>query len=71
MRQQKVRAAVSRKPSVPVLRSQRAPHVLASAGVLPIALGGATRFIQYLQDKKVYETSIKFGTSTTSDDVTG
>ena len=47
------------------------PDTMWLLGVLPIAIGGATRFIQYLSSAKQYETTIKFGVATTSDDLTG
>lgn len=44
----------------------------AACGVLPIALGRATKFIEYLADlDKTYRAEILFGTSTTSGDLEG
>lgn len=40
-------------------------------GVLPIAVGDATRLIEYLRDDKEYEATIKFGESTTTYDSEG
>lgn len=40
-------------------------------GILPIALGSATRFIQYLQQDKKYVGIIKLGIKTTTDDIHG
>ncbi|CCI50568.1 unnamed protein product [Albugo candida] len=40
-------------------------------GVLPLAVGRATRFIQYLNNDKEYEGSIRFGVTTSSDDIDG
>ena len=40
-------------------------------GVLPIALGSATRFIQYLPQEKSYIGTIQLGISTTTDDIHG
>ncbi len=40
-------------------------------GVLPIALGSATRFIQYLPQKKSYIGIIQLGIKTTTDDIHG
>jgi len=43
-----------------------------ASGVLPIALGEATKAIHYLGDKdKTYEFNIRFGASTTTDDASG
>lgn len=43
-----------------------------ATGVLPIALGKATRLIPFvMNDKKVYEFDIQWGTQTTSDDLDG
>lgn len=44
----------------------------AAAGVLPVALGRATRFIEYLADAdKSYRAELTFGFSTTTGDDTG
>tara|TARA_B100000287_G_scaffold13094_1_gene13365 strand:+ start:645 stop:1565 length:921 start_codon:yes stop_codon:yes gene_type:complete len=40
-------------------------------GVLPIAIGKATRFIQYLSQEKTYVGTIKLGIKTVTDDVHG
>ena len=40
-------------------------------GVLPLALGSATRFIQYLPQEKSYAGIIQLGIKTTSDDIHG
>ncbi len=40
-------------------------------GVLPIAVGTATRFIQYLPQGKTYIGQIQFGIKTTTDDIHG
>ncbi len=43
-----------------------------ATGVLPIALGKATRLIQFvMNDQKTYEFDIQWGTQTTSDDLDG
>ena len=43
----------------------------AVTGVLPIALGPATRLLPYLQSDKQYRGVIQLGTRTTSDDLQG
>ena len=40
-------------------------------GVLPLALGSATRFIQYLPQEKSYQGIIQLGIKTTTDDIHG
>ena len=40
-------------------------------GVLPIAIGNATRLISYLQGSKAYTGTIQFGVQTTTDDMQG
>ena len=40
-------------------------------GILPIAIGSATRFIQYLPQGKTYIGKIKLGVSTITDDIHG
>ena len=40
-------------------------------GVLPLALGSATRFIQYLPQEKTYIGTIQLGIKTTTDDIHG
>ncbi|BAY50894.1 tRNA pseudouridine synthase B [Thermostichus vulcanus NIES-2134] len=42
-----------------------------ATGVLPIALGAATRLLPYLSDRKAYIGTVRFGMSTTTDDITG
>lgn len=42
-----------------------------ATGVLPIALGQATRLIRFLADDKVYDAEILFGRSTSTDDIEG
>ncbi len=42
-----------------------------ATGVLPIALGNATRLLQYLPTRKSYRAKIQFGLTTTTDDVEG
>lgn len=43
----------------------------AAVGVLPIAIGKATRLLQYLPEGKVYRAVIRFGVQTTTDDLEG
>lgn len=43
----------------------------AASGVLPIALGRATRLLQFLCQDKAYRATIQFGISTTTDDLEG
>ncbi|NEQ95155.1 MAG: tRNA pseudouridine(55) synthase TruB [Cyanothece sp. SIO2G6] len=43
----------------------------AATGVLPIALGRATRLLPYLPDGKAYHATIRFGVRTTTDDLEG
>lgn len=43
----------------------------AATGVLPIALGKATRLLQYLPEDKAYHGTIKLGITTTTDDLQG
>ena len=40
-------------------------------GVLPIAIGNATRLISYLQGSKAYKGIIQLGTTTNTDDMQG
>ena len=40
-------------------------------GILPIAIGNATKFIQYLPQEKTYEGIIKLGIRTDTDDIQG
>lgn len=42
-----------------------------ATGVLPIAIGAATRLLPYLPQTKVYIGTIRFGLTTTTDDITG
>lgn len=43
----------------------------AATGVLPIALGRATRLLQYLRSDKAYQATIRFGMTTATDDLEG
>src|ERR687886_2594220 len=43
----------------------------AAMGVLPIALGKATRLLQYLPQDKAYRATIQLGVRTTTDDLEG
>lgn len=43
----------------------------AASGVLPIALGKATRLLQFLPSHKAYQGLIRFGVTTTTDDLEG
>ncbi len=43
----------------------------AATGVLPIAVGKATRLLQFLPNTKAYTATIRFGWRTTSDDLEG
>jgi tRNA pseudouridine55 synthase len=43
----------------------------AAMGVLPIAIGKATRLLQYLPAGKAYRAVIRFGVQTTTDDLEG
>lgn len=42
-----------------------------ATGVLPIALGRATRLLQYMQQDKAYNATIRLGVRTTTDDLEG
>ncbi|MEI6443048.1 MAG: tRNA pseudouridine(55) synthase TruB [Nostocales cyanobacterium ELA583] len=42
-----------------------------ATGVLPIALGKATRLLQYLPPEKAYQATIRLGVQTTTDDLEG
>ena len=57
------------------LRVKRVGHAgtldPAATGVLPIAFGRATRLLQFLRQDKAYRATIKFGLSTTTDDLEG
>jgi tRNA pseudouridine55 synthase len=43
----------------------------AASGVLPIAIGRATRLLQYLTSDKAYKAKIRFGLTTDTDDLQG
>jgi tRNA pseudouridine55 synthase len=43
----------------------------AATGVLPIAVGKATRLLQYLRTDKAYRATIRLGITTTTDDLEG
>jgi len=43
----------------------------AATGVLPIAIGRATRLLQFLPGEKSYRAVIRFGVTTTTDDLEG
>ena len=43
----------------------------AATGVLPIAVGKATRLLQFLPEPKAYRARIRLGVSTTTDDLEG
>lgn len=43
----------------------------AATGVLPIAVGRATRLLQFLPSGKAYRATIRFGVQTTTDDLMG
>lgn len=43
----------------------------AAIGVLPIAVGKATRLLQYLREDKAYQATIRLGLNTTTDDLQG
>lgn len=43
----------------------------AAVGVLPIAVGHATRLIRFLSEGKTYQATVKFGLRTTTDDLDG
>lgn len=42
-----------------------------ATGVLPIAVGKATRLLNYLPEEKAYRAKIRFGLTTTTDDLAG
>ncbi|MBD2627194.1 tRNA pseudouridine(55) synthase TruB [Trichormus variabilis] len=58
-----------------LLRLKRVGHAGTldpkATGVLPIALGKATRLLQYLPGEKAYKATIRLGISTTTDDLEG
>lgn len=43
----------------------------AASGVLPLAIGQATRLLSYLPEEKAYRGRIRFGIKTTTDDLQG
>lgn len=43
----------------------------AATGVLPIALGKATRLLQFLRSEKAYRGTVRFGVTTATDDLEG
>jgi tRNA pseudouridine55 synthase len=43
----------------------------AAVGVLPIAIGKATRLLEYLPEGKAYRAIVRFGSQTTTDDLEG
>jgi tRNA pseudouridine55 synthase len=58
-----------------LLKTKRVGHAgtldPAATGVLPIALGRATRLLQYLRQDKAYRATIRFGLTTATDDAEG
>lgn len=58
-----------------ILKLKRVGHAgtldPAATGVLPIALGKATRLLQFLPSNKAYHARIRFGITTTTDDLEG
>lgn len=58
-----------------LLRTSRVGHGgtldPAAIGVLPIAVGKATRLLQFLPQDKAYRATIQFGITTTTDDLAG
>ncbi len=58
-----------------ILRLKRVGHGgtldPAAIGVLPVALGKATRLLQYMQQDKAYRATIRLGVRTTTDDLEG
>ncbi len=58
-----------------LLRIKRVGHAgtldPAATGVLPIAVGRATRLLQYLPGDKAYKATIRLGVSTATDDLQG
>ncbi|MEM7556004.1 MAG: tRNA pseudouridine(55) synthase TruB [Cyanobacteria bacterium P01_A01_bin.84] len=58
-----------------LLRIKRVGHAgtldPAATGVLPLAVGRATRLLQYLPTNKAYKATIKLGIQTTTDDLQG
>lgn len=43
----------------------------SATGVLPIAIGKATRLLQFLPTEKAYQAKVRFGITTTTDDLEG
>jgi tRNA pseudouridine55 synthase len=58
-----------------ILRTKKVGHGgtldPAAVGVLPIAIGKATRLLQYLPEGKAYRAVIRLGVQTTTDDMEG
>jgi tRNA pseudouridine55 synthase len=58
-----------------ILRTKKVGHGgtldPAAVGVLPIAIGKATRLLQYLPEGKAYRAIIRLGVQTTTDDLEG
>jgi tRNA pseudouridine55 synthase len=58
-----------------LLRQKRIGHAgtldPAASGVLPIALGRATRLLQFLSTDKAYQATVRLGIQTTTDDMAG
>jgi tRNA pseudouridine55 synthase len=58
-----------------ILKMKRVGHAgtldPAAMGVLPIALGQATRLLQFLPQDKAYQATIRLGLRTTTDDLEG
>jgi tRNA pseudouridine55 synthase len=58
-----------------ILRTKRVGHGgtldPAATGVLPIAVGRATRLLQYLSHDKAYRGTVRFGVRTATDDLEG
>jgi tRNA pseudouridine55 synthase len=58
-----------------LLKTKRVGHAgtldPAATGVLPIAVGRATRLLQYLRSDKAYRATIRFGLTTATDDLEG
>ena len=58
-----------------ILKLKRVGHAgtldPAATGVLPMALGNATRLLQFLPSHKAYHAKIRFGITTTTDDLEG
>ncbi len=58
-----------------ILKQKRIGHAgtldPAAVGVLPMAIGRATRLLQYLRSDKAYRATIRFGITTATDDLEG